>query len=130
MKITALTPADVDTLRRALRVAIRTDRTTLSYDHEHMPTGAADTLRAGIKAMEQLADGLSPSAPPLLPEDDETAFQRTVRDVDNLRRELDRVRREQPTNCPGCDYPLIEGPDPLAEGMAAGLAAAACDDRR
>lgn len=67
IRLTALTSAHVDTLRSALRLAIRTEKQTLSHERRHMPPGAIQNTEARIRAMEALADGLSPSAPPALP---------------------------------------------------------------
>ena len=66
-RLSALTSADVDTLKSALRLAIRTERQTLHHDRARMPAGAVANVQARITAMETLADGLSPSAPPALP---------------------------------------------------------------
>ena len=66
-RLHALTSAHVDTLKRALRIAIRHDKQTLHHDAKHMQPGVLAQARAAIRAMEQLADGLSPSAPPELP---------------------------------------------------------------
>jgi hypothetical protein len=70
-RLHALTAAHVDTLKRALRIAIRHDKQTLHHDAKHMQPGVLAQARAAIRAMEQLADGLSPSAPPSLPMDAE-----------------------------------------------------------
>jgi hypothetical protein len=102
MKITTLTPADVDTLRAALRIAARNEEVTLRHERPHLPPGAIANSEAAIIRFRQLADGLSPSAPPEI--DDTTAYARAVRDVDMLRRELDRVRYEAPSECPACGY--------------------------
>lgn len=69
MKIRTLTPADVDTIRAALRIAIRTEQTTLTHERPHLPPGAINNAQARIRAMQALADGLSPSTPPTLPMD-------------------------------------------------------------
>ena len=66
-RMTALTPAHVDTIRAALRIAIRTERTTLQHERPHLPRGAIDVMEARIRDMVQIADGLSPSRPPELP---------------------------------------------------------------
>ena len=66
-RLHALTSADVDTLKSALRLAIRTERQTLQHDRRHLPPGAVASIEARIRSMETLADGLSPSAPPALP---------------------------------------------------------------
>lgn len=66
-RLTSLSPAHVDTLKSALRLAIRTEKQTLSHERRHMPPGAIQNAEARIRAMEALADGLSPSAPPALP---------------------------------------------------------------
>lgn len=66
-RLHTLTPAHVDTLKSALRLAIRTEKQTLSHERRHMPPGAIQSVEARIRAMEALADGLSPSAPPALP---------------------------------------------------------------
>ena len=66
-RLHALTSAHVDTLKRALRLAIRTEKITLSHERRHLPPQAVTAMEASIRAMEKLADGLSPSAPPELP---------------------------------------------------------------
>ena len=66
-RLTSLSPAHVDTLRSALRLAIRTEKQTLSHERRHMPPGAVQNVEARIRDMQALADGLSPSAPPALP---------------------------------------------------------------
>lgn len=66
-RLTSLSPAHVDTLRSALRLAIRTERQTLSHERRHMPPGAIQSVEARIRDMQALADGLSPSVPPSLP---------------------------------------------------------------
>ena len=66
-RLTSLSPAHVDTLRSALRLAIRTEKQTLSHERRHMPPGAVQSVEARIRDMQALADGLSPSAPPALP---------------------------------------------------------------
>jgi hypothetical protein len=66
-RLHALTPAHVDTLKRALRIAIRHDRQTLSIERARMTQASIEQSKLTIRAMEQLADGLSPSAPPELP---------------------------------------------------------------
>lgn len=66
-RLTALTPADVDAIRAALRLAIRTERQTLHHERPHLPPGAVATVTARIAELERLADGLRPSAPPSLP---------------------------------------------------------------
>ena len=76
MKITTLTPAHVDTIRAALRIAIRTERTTLHHERPHMLPGAIDAMEARIRDMVQIADGLSPSLPPELPMEPETGAER------------------------------------------------------
>lgn len=67
LRLHALTSAHVDTLKSALRLAIRTEKQTLSHERRHMPPGAIQNAEARIRAMEALADGLSPSVPPALP---------------------------------------------------------------
>ena len=66
-RIRTLTPADVQHLQSALRIAIRTERTTLQHDRAHMPPGAIQNMTNRVRAFEQLADGLSSSALPELP---------------------------------------------------------------
>ena len=66
-RITALSPEDVQHLQAALRIAIRTERTTLQHERPHLPRGAIDVMEARIRDMVQIADGLSPSRPPELP---------------------------------------------------------------
>lgn len=95
-RIRTLTPADVQHIQSALRIAIRTERTYLKHDRAHMPPGAIQNIANRIRAFEQLADGLSSSAPPELPMDADN--------VDMLRRENDRLRREAPDSCPACGY--------------------------
>ena len=72
VRLHALTSAHVDTLKSALRLAIRTEKQTLSYERQYMPPGAIQNVEARIRAMEALADGLSPSVPPSLPHDTST----------------------------------------------------------
>ena len=67
LRLHTLTPAHVDTLKSALRLAIRTEKQTLSHERRHMPLGAVQNVEARIRDMEALADGLSPSRPPSLP---------------------------------------------------------------
>lgn len=67
LRLHALTSAHVDTLKSALRLAIRTEKQTLSHERRHMSPGAVQNVEARIRDMETLADGLSPSAPPALP---------------------------------------------------------------
>ena len=67
VRLHALTSTHVDTLKSALRLAIRTEKQTLSHERRHMPPGAIQNTEARIRAMEALADGLRPSAPPALP---------------------------------------------------------------
>lgn len=67
LRLHALTSAHVDTLKRALRIAIRHDRQTLSIERARMTQASIEQAKAHIRAMEQLADGLSPSTPPSLP---------------------------------------------------------------
>lgn len=66
MNIITLSPEHVDTLRAALRIAIRTEVTTLSHERAHMPPGAIENAEARIRRMRELADGLSPSQPPVI----------------------------------------------------------------
>ena len=66
-RLTSLSPAHVDTLRSALRLAIRTERQTLSHERRYLPPGAVQSVEARIRDMQALADGLSPSVPPALP---------------------------------------------------------------
>ena len=72
LRLHTLTPAHVDTLKSALRLAIRTEKQTLSHERQYMPLGAVQNVEARIRDMEALADGLSPSAPPALPRDTST----------------------------------------------------------
>ena len=72
LRLHTLTPAHVDTLKSALRLAIRTEKQILSHERRYMPLGAVQNTEARIRAMEALADGLSPSAPPALPSDTST----------------------------------------------------------
>ena len=67
MKITALSPDDVDTIRAALRIAIRTERTYLQHERPHLNPGALGLLEGRVRTFERLADGLSSSRPPALP---------------------------------------------------------------
>lgn len=67
MKLQALTPADVQRLQCALRIAIRTERTYLQHERPHLPPDAAQAIAERIAAFQTLADGLSSSAPPELP---------------------------------------------------------------
>lgn len=66
--LSILTPADVDTLKSALRLAIRTEKQTLSHERSHLPPGAIQSIETRIRSMERLADGLRPGTPPELPE--------------------------------------------------------------
>ena len=66
-RLTSLSPAHVDTLRSALRLAIRTEKQTLSHERRHMPPGAIQNAEARIRDMQALADRLSPSVLPALP---------------------------------------------------------------
>lgn len=63
-----LTPADVDLMRAALRIAIRDRRNVLRSDRKFMAEATVAQSQARIRAMEQLADRLKPHAPPELPE--------------------------------------------------------------
>lgn len=65
--LSTLTPADVDTLKSALRLAIRTEKQALSHERRHLPPGAIQSIETRIRSMEQLADGLRPGTPPELP---------------------------------------------------------------
>lgn len=65
--LSILTPADVDTLKSALRLAIRTEKQTLSHERPHLPAGAIQSIETRIRDMERLADGLRPGTPPVLP---------------------------------------------------------------
>lgn len=67
LRLHALTSAHVDTLKRALRIAIRTEKITLRHERKFMAEATIAQAMANIRAMEQLADGLSPSAPPEQP---------------------------------------------------------------
>lgn len=59
-----LTPADVDALRAALRIAIRTQEQTLHHERPHLPPGAIANRKTQLANFRRLADGLSPSQPP------------------------------------------------------------------
>ena len=67
LRLHTLTSAHVDTLKSALRLAIRTEKQILSHERRYMPLGAVQNVEARIRDMEALADGLSSSAPPALP---------------------------------------------------------------
>lgn len=67
LRLHTLTSAHVDTLKSALRLAIRTEKQILSHERQYMPLGAVQNVEARIRDMEALADDLSPSAPPALP---------------------------------------------------------------
>ena len=67
LRLHTLTSAHVDTLKSALRLAIRTEKQILSHERRYMPLGAVQNVEARIRDMEALADGLSPSRPPSLP---------------------------------------------------------------
>ena len=66
-RIRTLTPADVQHIQSALRIAIRTERTYLRHERPHLRADAIATLSARIDAFERIADGLSSSALPELP---------------------------------------------------------------
>ena len=57
----------LDTLRAALRIALRTERTYLQHERPHLPPGAINITERRIRAFERLADDLSSSRPPALP---------------------------------------------------------------
>ena len=67
LRLHTLTSAHVDTLKSALRLAIRTEKQILSHERRYMPLGAVQSVEARIRDMQALADGLSPSVPPELP---------------------------------------------------------------
>lgn len=83
-RIRTLTPDDVQMIQTALRIALRTERTYLSHERQHLNVGALGLLQGRVDAMQRLADGLSSSTPPALP------------------------MEEPPANCPGCGHVLRE----------------------
>lgn len=72
LRLHALTPADVQRLQCALRIAIRAERIYLRHERPHLPPTAAQVIAERIAAFQTLADGLSSSAPPELPAPEQT----------------------------------------------------------